>query len=65
MVFGPIHKAARAVRGKKVRVDNTFIEDARNDLTEFFILKGMKPDNAVKAAGETINRYKERLGEVF
>jgi hypothetical protein len=62
MVFGPIR---RAVRGRKKKDDVTFIEDTKTDLTEFFVLKGMKPDNAVKAADETVKRYKSKLGEVF
>lgn len=64
MVFGPIRKVARAARGKKDNADKTFLEDTKTDLTEFFVLKGMTPANAMKASGETIQRYRDKLGEV-
>lgn len=44
---------------------STFIEETKADLAQFFMIKGMKTDDAIKAAKETVAKYKNKLGEVF
>ena len=51
--------------GKKKEIDSSFVENAKVDLVDFFVSKGMRPETAIRASEDVINKYKRNLGEVF